>query len=71
MAKNKPKRSVSTILIRIFAIILLIVGLVLIFNKQIGNQMISHNQQSALTSLTRTKVKQNQKKKATSSLLKC
>ena len=63
MAKNKPKSSVSTILIRIFAVILLIVGLVLIFNKQIGNQMISHNQQSTLTSLTRKKVEQNQKKK--------
>ena len=62
MAKNKQKSSVSTILIRIFAVILLIVGLVLIFNKQIGNQMISHNQQSTLTSLTRKKVEQNQKK---------
>ncbi len=63
MAENKQKRSVSTIVIRILAIILLIVGIVLIFNKQIGNQMISHNQRSALTSLTRKQVEQNQKKK--------
>ena len=63
MAKNKQKTSVSTILIRVFAVILLIVGLALIFNEQIGNQMISHNQRTALTSLTRKQVDQNQKKK--------
>ena len=63
MAKNKPKTSLSTILIRGFAVILLIVGLVLIFNKQISNQMISHNQRSTLTSLTRKEVEKNQNKK--------
>lgn len=61
--KKKQKTSLSTILIRVLAVILLIVGLVLIFNKQISNQMISHNQKSTLTTLTRKKVEQNQKKK--------
>lgn len=63
MAKNKRKTSVSTIVIRILAVILLIVGVVLIFNKQISNHMISHNQQSTLTSLTKTEVEKNQRKK--------
>lgn len=63
MAKNKSKTNVSTILIRIFAVILLIVGLALIFNKQISNQLISHNQQSTLTGLTKKKIATNQKKK--------
>ncbi|MBN6050280.1 class A sortase [Lactobacillus helveticus] len=63
MAKNKRKTSVSTIVIRILAVILLIVGVVLIFNKQISNYMISHNQQSTLTSLTKKEVEKNQRKK--------
>ena len=63
MAKNKHKTSISTIVIRILAIILLIVGLVLIFNKQISNHMISHNQQSTLTGLTKKEIEKNQRKK--------
>lgn len=60
---NKKKTNISTIIIRIAAIILLIVGLVLIFNKQIRNQMVKQNQSKALSSLTVKKVEQNQKKK--------
>lgn len=41
MAKNK-KNSVSTILLRVAAIILLLVGIALIFNKQISDQLIHH-----------------------------
>ncbi|MCT3601522.1 class A sortase [Lactobacillus acidophilus] len=63
MAKNKQKSSVTTILVRIVAVLLLVIGLVLIFNKQISNQMIKHNQQSALTTLTKKQVEANQKKK--------
>ncbi len=63
MTKKTQKHDVKTIVIRILAIILLLVGLALIFNKQIRNQMISHNQTQAMTSLTRKRVKQNQKKK--------
>lgn len=63
MAKNKKKTSISTILIRIAAVILLIVGIALIFNKQIRNQMVRQNQAQALTNLTAKKVKHNQKKK--------
>lgn len=63
MAKKKQRSNVSTIVIRVLAIILLIVGIALIFNKQIGNQMISHNQTSALSGLTRKQIEQNQKKK--------
>lgn len=63
MAKNEKKTSVSTVLIRIAAVILLIVGLVLIFNKQIRNQLVRQNQAQALTGLTAKKVEKNQKKK--------
>lgn len=63
MAKNEKKTSVSTIIIRIAAVILLIVGLVLIFNKQIRNQLVRQNQSQALTGLTAKKVEKNQKKK--------
>ena len=38
MAKNKQKSSVTTILVRIVAVLLLVIGLVLIFNKQINDQ---------------------------------
>lgn len=60
---SKKTSNVKTIVIRILAIILLLVGIALIFNKQIRNQIISHNQNQAMTSLTRKKVKENQKKK--------
>lgn len=60
---QKKKSNFTVVLLRIGAVILLIVGLILIFNKPISNQMISHNQHQAMTSLTRKKVLQNEKKK--------
>lgn len=63
MAKNKYKIGISTVIIRIVAVILLIVGLILIFNKQISNQLISHNQHTTLTSLTKKEIDKNQRKK--------
>ena len=63
MAKKKRRINVNTIVIRILAIILLIIGIALIFNKQIGNQIIHHNQTSTLSGLTRKQIKQNQHKK--------
>lgn len=63
MADKKKKRDVRVIVIRILAVVLLLVGLALIFNKQIRNQMISHNQNQAMSTLTTKKVEQNQKKK--------
>ncbi len=63
MAENKKKRNVGQILLRIAAIILLIVGLILIFNRQIRNQMVRQNQYKALGSLTAEKIEKNQKKK--------
>ena len=62
MAKNK-KNSVSTILLRVAAIILLLVGIALIFNKQISDQLIHHNQQSTLSGINRTTIEENKKKK--------
>ena len=62
MAENKKKRNVGQILLRIAAIILLIVGLILIFNRQIRNQMVRQNQSKALGSLTAEKIEKNQKK---------
>lgn len=63
MAKKKRSSNVSTIIIRILAISLLIIGIALICNKQIGNQMIRHNQILALSGLTQKQIKQNQQKK--------
>lgn len=61
--KKKKERNTRVIVIRILAVILLIVGLALIFNKQIRNVIISQNQNRAMTSLTTKKVAQNEKKK--------
>lgn len=64
MANNKKKkRDAKTIVLRILAIILLIVGLLLIFNKQIRNQIVIHNQNQAMGQVTRKNIEQNQKKK--------
>lgn len=63
MVKKKQSINVSTIVIKSLAIILLIIGMAFIFNKQIGNQIIHHNQTSALSGLTRQQIKQNQHKK--------
>lgn len=70
MAKYKQKSSVSSIVIRVLAVVLLIVGVVLIFNKPIGNQMISHNQRTALTGLTRKKLSKIKRKRACMTLRK-
>lgn len=61
MAENKKKRNVGQILLRIAAIILLIVGLILIFNRQIRNQMVQQNQSKALGSLTAEKIEKTKK----------
>lgn len=63
MARQKKHGNARVIVTRIIAIILLIVGLALIFNKQIRNYLITQNQNQAMTSVTRKKVEQNQKKK--------
>lgn len=60
---EKKKHDVKRIVIRVLAVILLIVGLALVFNKQIRNVMVSQNQTRAMTSLTRSKIEQNEKKK--------
>ena len=63
MAENKKKHNGKLIVTRVLAIILLIVGLALIFNKQIRNYLITQNQNSAMTTISKKKVEQNQKKK--------
>lgn len=63
MAEKKKKRNTRVIVTRVLAVILLLIGLALIFNRQIRNYMISQNQNTAMTSVTRKKVEQNQKKK--------
>lgn len=63
MAEKKKKRNVRLIVTRVLAVILLLIGLALIFNKQIRNVLITQNQNSAMTQVTRKKVEQNQKKK--------
>lgn len=60
MTTKKNKRNIW---LRVVAIILLLVGLVLIFNKQISNMMVSQNQSSALSSLNRDSIEKNKKKK--------
>ena len=59
----KKKTNISIIILRVLGIILLIVGVALIFNKQISNQMIRHNQQSTLNGLNKSKVTENLRKK--------
>lgn len=62
MTKNK-KTDVKTIIIRVLAIILLIVGVALIFNKQIRNVLIRQNQTTVMKQVTKKNIAQNQKKK--------
>lgn len=59
-AKKKNRR---TIWLRILAIVLVVVGLVLIFNSQIRDLMVRQNQTTALKKLDRKTVKANEKKK--------
>ncbi|WP_251716206.1 class A sortase [Lactobacillus agrestimuris] len=63
MTKENKKHDAKTIIIRVLAVVLLLVGLVLIFNKQISNYIISKNQTSTMTTLTKKTVDKNQKKK--------
>ncbi|CCI85677.1 sortase [Lactobacillus pasteurii DSM 23907 = CRBIP 24.76] len=63
MAKDKKQSKTKVILLRVLAVLLLVVGLVLVFNKQISDQMISHNQTKAITTLTVKKISENKKKK--------
>ena len=63
MAENKKRHNVKLIVTRVLAIILLIVGLALIFNKQIRNYLITQNQNSAMTTISKKKVEQNQKRR--------
>ena len=56
MAENKKRHNVKLIVTRVLAIILLIVGLALIFNKQIRNYLITQNQNSAMTTISKKKV---------------
>lgn len=66
----KKKTNISRIILRVLGIILLIVGVALIFNKQISNQMIRHNQQSTLNGLNKSKVTENLRKKGCMILVK-
>lgn len=62
MARKKQNKA-CLIIFRVLAIILLLVGLALIFNRQIRNQIVSHNQNQAMMTLSRKTVAQNTKKK--------
>lgn len=63
MAKKNTHTNFKVIIVRVVAILLLVVGLALIFNRQIRNQIVTHNQRQAMTTLTRKRIKQNQKQK--------
>lgn len=56
-------RDFKNIVLRVLSIILLVVGLILVFNKWSTGQLVKHNQEHAATSLTRGAIKKNQKKK--------
>ena len=64
LLKNTTHKSnLKRIFLRVFAVILLLVGLALVFNKQISDRLISHNQTKAISSLTVKKIEENQRKK--------
>lgn len=63
--KQKKKTDKSAIFLRIAATILLLVGLALVFNRQISAFFVKQNQASALNSLTAEQIADNQKKKGT------
>lgn len=60
MTQNDKSKSIW---LKVGAILLIVIGLLLIFNKPIGDQMIKHNQHTALATLTPKKIKENHKKK--------
>lgn len=59
------KQKLSMLLLRITAVILLLVGLILVFNRQISGLVVKQNSQSALQGLTAEQVVKNQRQKAT------
>lgn len=61
--RKSQKKSKKTIWLRILAVILVLVGLVLIFNSQIRDAMVKQNQTTALKKLDRKTVEKNEKKK--------
>lgn len=60
MAQNNKLKSIW---LKVGAVLLIVIGLLLIFNKPLGNRMIKHNQYTALATLTPKKIKVNKKKK--------
>lgn len=63
MEKNTHESKPVSILAKISATFLIIFGLVMIFNKPLGDRVIKNNQRAALTELTKKQIKKNQKKK--------
>ena len=59
---NKQKKTLR-IAMSVLLTIAAIISLILIFNKPIGEKIISDNQQQALSHLNRKQIQQNQKKK--------
>lgn len=60
MTQNDKSKSIW---LKVGALLLIIIGLLLIFNKPVGNRMIKQNQYTALATLTPKKIKVNKKKK--------
>lgn len=60
---KKSKTSKKTILLRVLAVILFIVGIILVFNGPIQEYFVKQNQTSTLQGLTKKTVAANQKKK--------
>lgn len=63
MAQNTKRKSHRNLWLRIIAVVLLIVGLALIFNKQIGDMMVGQNQAAALHGLSKESIDKNNRKK--------
>ncbi|WP_300615979.1 class A sortase [uncultured Lactobacillus sp.] len=62
-SKNTQDHPVRRIILRLVAVILFLLGLALVFNRQISAFLVKQNQTAALKGLTRDQVVQNQKKK--------
>lgn len=60
---KKSKTSKKTILLRVLAVILFIVGIILVFNGPIQEYFVKQNQTSTLQGLTKKTVAANQKEK--------
>lgn len=61
--EKRNKHNWKLIAIRTVAVLLLIAGLAMVFNKQIRDYLAYQNQTSTLNSLTKEKIKRNQTKK--------